>query len=157
MPIAFDIDRRRNLVFEVHAGHVTLEDYARRLAAITTHPDYYPGIRFLADLSAMTGFENDPVGMMALQAKLAEVLAGVTEDIFSVIIAPHPVAQKALAMLRGSWEGQRIPVVYRIVADAEMAADLLALPPESVRERLDALHRRLAPPAEEDEPLPRAG
>ncbi len=158
MPIAFDIDRRHNLVFEAHAGRVTLEEYARRTTGIVSHPDYYPGIRFLSDLTAMTGFENDPVGLMALQARLAEVLAPVTQDIFSVVIAPHPVAQKALGMIRGSWERQRIPVVYRLVADADMAADLLALPPALVHDRLDALHRRLTPPAEEGEDrLPRTG
>ena len=73
MPASFRILPERGLVYVQYSGFIRLADTQRLIQAYLAHPDRHPGQKQLVDLAAVTGFEQDFVGLMAVQAAKAAI------------------------------------------------------------------------------------
>ncbi len=90
----------------------------------------------LADLSAMTSFAVDPVALMKIEAAMLDILAVTPGEQMVVAIAPHPVAVKAIEMVRRSWDGLDQPLFFRLALDPAQAAVFLGLETDVVARAL---------------------
>ena len=63
MPASFRILPERGLVYVQYSGFIRLADTQRLIQAYLAHPDRHPGQKQLVDLAAVTGFEQDFVGV----------------------------------------------------------------------------------------------
>ncbi len=118
------------------SGHVTDGEYAAVTEAALADPDYRIGMKQLADLSAMTSFAVDPVALMKIEAAMLDILAVTPGEQMVVAIAPHPVAVKAIEMVRRSWDGLDQPLFFRLALDPAQAAVFLGLETDVVARAL---------------------
>ena len=117
-------------------GHVTDAEYDAVMAAAFADPAHRPGMKQLADLSAMTSFRVDPVVLMKIEAAMLDILAVTPGEQMVVAIAPHPTALRAIEMVRRSWDGLDQPLFFRLALDAAQAAVFLGLETSIVADAL---------------------
>lgn len=137
MPGHFAIFPEENLAVFRYWGRGRFIDYERIVAEFPAHPDFSLELKHVVDLRDLQSYQRNPLRLMLLQARIAEHALKARSEILSVIIAPHPVAQKAARIVLASWEKLDTGVVRRIVENSADAADLVGLPPERLKAILE--------------------
>ena len=121
MPASFRILPERGLVYVQYSGFIRLADTQRLIQAYLAHPDRHPGQKQLVDLAAVTGFEQDFVGLMAVQAAKAAIFdpGGRTQTLMGYF-APSDVSFDMARHILRSWHGVStvIATVQRHEAEA---------------------------------------
>lgn len=127
MPGSYRIHADLGLVHVRYAGHVTLQDTRDLLAGFFRDPQRTAGLKQLIDLSGVTGFERDLVGLMALQARKADAFGppGVAQTLL-VYLAPSRAGLKMARQIERSWSGI-VQVVVSVQTDLDAALDVLGL------------------------------
>ena len=109
-----------------YSGHVTAAEMSFSLSACTDHPDFRSHFRHIADLSGLTSFENDYIGIMKVQAQAVGMLKGRNTTSSCIFLTPGIVAQTFASIVARSWEGISDPVIV-ILAEAEQVDSYLGL------------------------------
>jgi hypothetical protein len=118
---------------------VTIDDYLAVVEGVRNHPDFQVQFKHLIDLTHLTGIKREYVKVMMAQARIAELVAGSTSDILSVVVAPTPIAMEAASLVIRSWDKLDTPVVRRIVSDMSEAEALLGCKQGTLPELLKQL------------------
>lgn len=135
MPVDFRLLPSRNLIILTFHGVAGLAEAMEAATACARHPDFQPHRRQLVDLRAVTGWERDFPGFMALQAALVEVFDWKRTEAMIVAIAPHRPAQEMAGLVGRSWQGLGGPAL-RVALDEVQALGLLGLREGSIGELL---------------------
>ncbi|MBT0957025.1 hypothetical protein IV417_06490 [Alphaproteobacteria bacterium KMM 3653] len=137
MPVEFTIFPRRGLVVVRFFGFVAIDDILEATRAYISHPDYVAGQKQLVDMAGVSGFENDPVRFMQMQAGKAKRLAASGLQSIVVYIAPTEISRECSAMFVRSWK--KLETVVPLVQDTEaQALALMGQPEESIAELMNA-------------------
>ncbi len=134
MPLRFRILPACNLVHVIYTGEARVAETLAGMADCAARPEFRPWMRQLIDLSAVSGFERNPVGYLALQARSIGTFQ--TRDLLKLYYAPTPLGQQMAVMARRSWEGLD-HVIVRVVTEETEVMSLLGLPGERLAD-LDA-------------------
>lgn len=120
MAIGFKVLPDHNLVYVRYEGLAVLNETITALTAYMAHPDYHPDQKHFVDLERMTGYDEDYVTLLKLQAHKAEVLATGSAQTMIVYFAPNEASQKLAHLTTRSWDGTPyvVPVVQTNEADA---------------------------------------
>ena len=137
VPASFTILPRRGLVYVDYAGHVDLAEVFSIVEAYDRHPDRHPDQRHLVDLTRVTGFEHDPLTLMKLQARKADIFTTTAMPSLVVYIAPTRVAMTLAQLAMRSWDGND-KIIVRLQQDEAGALNLLGLRHRTVAELLKA-------------------
>lgn len=135
MPVDFRLLPSRNLIVLTFHGVAGLGESMAAATACARHPRFHPHCRQLIDLRAVTGWERDFPGFMALQAALVEVFDWKRTEAMIVAIAPHRPAQEMAGLVARSWQGLGGPTL-RLVTDEGQALAMLGLREASIPELL---------------------
>lgn len=135
MPVTYRLVPSRNLVVLTFSGVAGLDETLRGAEQTARHPAFRPHMRHLVDLRAVTGWERDFPGFMALQARLIDVFGWRPAQALVVAIAPHAPAKEMSGLVNRSWDGLDGPLL-RIVTDEDQALALLGLREGSLAELL---------------------
>lgn len=130
MPASYRIHADLGLVYVRYAGHVSVQDTRDVFDRFLQDPQNRPGARQLIDLSEVTGFERDLVGLMALQARKAE--AFVPPGAPQTLLVYLALSRRGLEMARlieRSWRGLG-QVVVSVQTEVGAALDVLGLAPD---------------------------
>lgn len=123
---SYAISHRHNVVVFFVWDHVTVAESLGSLEAYFSDPDARPGHRHLIDCSAITSYEQNPTGMMKLQARVADDVTPDQPQTLLVIHAPPGLPQEFASAIARSWS--HIPhVVVRIANTEQAAIDMLGL------------------------------
>ena len=133
MSVSFRIFPDRGLVFIRYSGVLRLEDTMKAFADYARHPDCHPGQKQLVDLSGVTGFEQDFVKLMEVQAQKSEVFGNEGAETLMVYVAPHPLGKKLARLVLRSWEPFD-SVVALVQEDETHALELLGQPEQQLDE-----------------------
>lgn len=129
MSVSFRIFPDRGLVVVTYIGEARIEDTMRAFTEYTQHPNFQPGHKQLIDLTGITGYEKDFVGLMESQALKAESLVGQGTETLMVYLAPTAPSRSMSSMITKSWEG--IDAVVPLIQHSEAEALALLGQPES--------------------------
>lgn len=135
MPVSFHIFKERGLVYVRYEGFATPDESLTAFGEYAQHPDCRPGQKQIVDFSKVTGFSNDFVKLMELQANKAEVFMGHGEETLIVYLATNEMTLTMARTVEKSWEP--FPSVVPIVLQNE--ADSLALLGQPERSFADLL------------------
>jgi hypothetical protein len=135
MPVTYRLLPRRNLVVVSFSGLAGLQETLEGARAAARQPAFRSHMRHLVDLRAVTGWERDFPGFMALQAQLMDIFHWRPSEALVVAIAPHRPAKEMSGLVARSWEGLDGPIL-RVVTDEEQALALLGLREGSLAELL---------------------
>lgn len=135
MPVTFRILPRFTLVLVTYAGCAGLDETIRGARACAADPAFRPSMRHLVDLRAVTGWERDFAGFMAMQAQLAGIFGWHRSAAMVVAIAPHAPAREMAGLVTRSWDGLTGPAL-RMALDEEQALSMLGLPEGSLADLL---------------------
>lgn len=133
MPVTYRLVPSRNLVVVTFSGVAGLDETLQGARQTAQDPAFRPHMRHLVDLRAVTGWERDFPGFMALQARLMDVFRWRPAQALVVTIAPHRPAKEMAGLVNRSWDGLDGPLL-RIVTDEDQALALLGLREGSLAE-----------------------
>lgn len=123
MSVSFRIFPRRGLVYVRYEGTARIDATSQAFAEYAQHPDCAPGQKQLVDLTHLTGYDEDYVKLMQVQAQKADVLAQGPVETLMVYHAPNAIALKVAHLAKRSW--QDVPGMVAVVTEDE--AEALAL------------------------------
>lgn len=136
MSVSFRIIPSHGLVYVRYDGWANLADTSRVFGDYVAHPDFRPGQKQLIDLSRLTGWDNDYLELMRIQAKKAEVLAGRENATLMVYYAPTPLSFELSKFALSSWLG--LDGVIVLVQQSELGSlALLGLAERSFAQLLE--------------------
>jgi len=138
VPATFRILPERGLVYVQYTGFVRIDETRQLIATYLKHPDRHPGQKQLVDLSGVTGFEQDFVRLMALQAAKAAIFSpDARTQTLMVYFAPTEVSYAMARLILRSWNG-----VTHVIATAQRheaeALDILGQPERRLEDLLSA-------------------
>ncbi|MCB1389647.1 MAG: hypothetical protein KDK12_10990 [Rhodobacteraceae bacterium] len=138
MPASFTILPERGLVYVRYDGYVSLDDTAGAVADYMRHPLCRPGQMQLVDLSNITGFENDIVRLMNLQAQKADMFRP-ADGVQTLLVyyAPHDEGFEMAKLILRSWQGVT-SVMATIQRHESDALDILGQPERRMEELLSS-------------------
>lgn len=121
----------RGLVVVRYTGTILVADTMAAFAAYMQHPDYAPGQKQLIDLTCVTGFEQDYVKIMQMQARKADAFLGAGAHVLMVYLAPARDMLGLARLVTRSWEGHD-GVTCLVQQDEAAALELLGMPERSI-------------------------
>jgi hypothetical protein len=138
LPASFTILPERGLVYVRYDGFVTLDDTARAIADYMRHPGRRPGQMQLIDLSSVTGFENNIVRLMEMQAQKADMFRP-ADGVQTLLVyyAPEPEGFEMAKLVLRSWQGVT-SVMATIQRHESDALDILGQPERRLEDLLSA-------------------
>jgi hypothetical protein len=137
LPVGSLILQKRNLIVFTFSGMVTLQETMDTLSACARQPEYQPWMRQICDLSRMTGYEDDFIKFLKMQAQFAEDMQINGQEMIVMFYAPTAPGQKIAQMARRSWE-EISSVVMLIQTDEAEALSMLGLRERSMAELASA-------------------
>lgn len=136
MAISVHILKQRGLVYVRYGGRIEVSETMAAFAEHLKHPDFRPGMKQLVDLADVTGWDNDFVGLMEMQAEKAQHLMDPRRELIFVYYAPTPVTRNLAQTIIRSWEGIDGAIVRVQETEAD-ALSILGQPETSFAELLD--------------------
>lgn len=138
MPASFTILPERGLVYVHYSGFVTIGDTHDAIADYMRHPASRPGQMQLVDLSDVTGFEDDIVELIKLQAGKADLFRP-ADGIQTLLVyyAPHDEGFAMAKLILRSWQGVT-SVMATIQRHEAEALDILGQPERRMHDLLSA-------------------
>lgn len=120
MPVSFRIIKNLGLVYMRYQGFARMSDSGKMFQSYIRHPDFKHGQKQLVDLSGMTGWDQDYVQMMQIQAQKADVFMGGGAQTLIVFYAPSDLSRHAAQLGMHTWESflSVVPIVQETQADA---------------------------------------
>ena len=140
MPLRFRIFPDRGLVVVRYSGFATVDETMRAFAAYTAHPDFAPGQKQLVDLTEITGYEQDYVRIMQMQARKADYMNVPAAQALVVYLAPTPTAQEMGHLITRSWED--VDAIVPVIQEDELKALTILGQPETTLAELYAAYDR---------------
>ncbi|KCV83389.1 hypothetical protein ATO10_01470 [Actibacterium atlanticum] len=104
MPVSFRIFPRRGLVYVRYDGVAQIDETSEAFAAYAQHPDCQPGQKQLVDLTHLTGYDEDYVKLMQVQAQKADVLAQGPVETLMIYHATTDIALRVAHLAKRSWQ-----------------------------------------------------
>lgn len=135
MPTTFDILTPRGIVYIRHIGKITIADNMAALADYAKHPDAAPGQMHLVDFTDVTEIERDYARLMALQAKVADVVTPNNHETLLVMLATSSAAIETATMVKNAWEGSG-SVIPNVVTNEAEALAILGQPESLIADML---------------------
>ncbi len=133
MPSVFSILKDRGIVIFHSSGFFTVAEGRNVLDAYRAHPDFDVAHKHLLDLARVSSYEHAYLDMVALQARIVDIVVPEGHETLLVMYAPTKVARELAALIRKSWEG--VSHVIPVIAETESdALDLLAQPERNIGE-----------------------
>ncbi|MEJ6398686.1 hypothetical protein [Yoonia sp. 208BN28-4] len=120
MGASLRILKSRGIAVLRYWDHFTVQQGEDTLAAYHAHPDAAPGQKHLVDFSGVTSFDPEYVGVLALQAKTADIVLPEGFETILVMYAPNPTGLDMAVMVRKSWE--HVPAVIPLIAETKQQA-----------------------------------
>lgn len=120
MSVSFKIFPDRGLVVVTYQGEADTNETMRAFAEYTAHPDFQPGHKQLIDLTQITGYKNDFVRLMEMQAIKAQSIVGNGMETLMVYLAPTAISQSMGTMITKSWDDvdDVVPLIQHSAAEA---------------------------------------
>ena len=138
MTVSFNILRPPGLVYVRYEGDIRIAEICASIEDYVIHPECRPGQKQLIDLSRVTGFdfETDPLKLIELQARKADVCLADGAQVLVVYYAPGLELRKLANLLLRTWEP--FPGVVAVIQENEAdALSILGLREASFAELLE--------------------
>ncbi|MBO9396861.1 hypothetical protein J7399_11685 [Shimia sp. R9_1] len=135
MSVSFKILSSLGVVYVRYEGFANMSDTLTAFAEYAQHPEFRPGQKQLVDLTHLTGWDEDFLELMKIQAQKADAFTGNNAQTLIVYLAPTPAGQKLARIALRSWEP--FPAVVPMVQEKEQPAlSILGLPYDTINQLL---------------------
>lgn len=128
MAITYRIFPPENLVYARYEGFACVQETLRIFAEVAQHPDSRPSQNHLVDLSRISDFDRDMVGLMQVQAEQTDHFLQSKNQPILVFYAPTELGQRMASRAQRSWQ-ELGGIVSLIIADIDQALTILGLAP----------------------------
>jgi hypothetical protein len=121
LPVTFQILPARDLALITYTGVAGYDETMEAAAVYAAHPDFRPDQKFLFDLTAVTGHEQDFMKYFQMQGQMVELYAQTGHDQLIAFVAPSDAARDMAMLAQRSWE----PIKHMVMLIHQEEAEVL--------------------------------